>query len=367
MSNSEIVFPTPDSDENVELIISKVNDKMKSIGVKESIIEYANFMRQVFEDSQHRHKKMIGTLYSDVDKRYSGDDTLVTYDNGKDVQQRVQNNLEKMRTGSERQKKIAEKIIYNISIFENVQSESAKLVPKIEESYDNANKLKGKAFMSSTKKKREERLDKIVAVRIALLRMEMKQPQFLKGATSDIKNTLVKYVKDLQTKKEVKGLNNTYNNEESIFSKIPIPSETRNEIGSYFNKDYKYEGKNAKKESEPSVGPIDENEEAEGKPSVEPIEENEEADGKPSFGSIGGKGISKCKKITSKKKYTTRKSPPYSASKCARGTRKKGNDGKLYVVKSTSKGVNRWLPVVSKKVKQTKKYKKSKKYTQKKR
>ena len=338
MSNSEIVFPTPDSDENVELIISKVNDKMKSIGVKESIIEYANFMRQVFEDTQHRHKIMIGTLYSDVDIRYSGDDTLVTYDNGKDVQQRVQNNLEKMRTGSdERQKKIAEKIIYNISIFENVQSESAKLVPKIEESYDNANKLKGKAFMSSTKKKREERLDKIVAVRIALLRMEMKQPQFLKGATSDIKNTLVKYVKDLQTKKEVKGLNNTYNNEESIFSKIPIPSETRNEIGSYFNKDYKYEGKNAKEESEPS------------------------------FGSIGGKGISKCKKITSKKKYTTRKSPPYSASKCARGTRKKGNDGKLYVVKSTLEGVNRWLPVVSKKVKQTKKYKKSKKYTQKKR
>ena len=338
MSNSEIVFPTPDSDENVELIISKVNDKMKSIGVKESIIEYANFMRQVFEDTQHRHKIMIGTLYSDVDIRYSGDDTLVTYDNGKDVQQRVQNNLEKMRTGSdERQKTIAEKIIYNISIFKNVQSESAKLVPKIEESYDKANKLKGKAFMSATISKRKERLDKIVAVRIALLRMEMKQPQFLKGATSDIKNTLVKYVKDLQTKKEVKGLNNTYNNEESIFSKIPIPSETRNEIGSYFNKDYKYEGKNAKEESEPS------------------------------FGSIGGKGISKCKKITSKKKYTTRKSPPYSASKCARGTRKKGNDGKLYVVKSTSEGVNRWLPVVSKKVKQTKKYKKSKKYTQKKR
>ena len=338
MSNSEIVFPTPDSDENVELIISKVNDKMKSIGVKESIIEYANFMRQVFEDTQHRHKIMIGTLYSDVDIRYSGDDTLVTYDNGKDVQQRVQNNLEKMRTGSdERQKTIAEKIIYNISIFKNVQSESAKLVPKIEESYDKANKLKGKAFMSATISKRKERLDKIVAVRIALLRMEMKQPQFLKGATSDIKNTLVKYVKDLQTKKEVKGLNNTYNNEESIFSKIPIPSETRNEIGSYFNKDYKYEGKNAKEESEPS------------------------------FGSIGGKGISKCKKITSKKKYTTRKSPPYSASKCARGTRKKGNDGKLYVVKSTLEGVNRWLPVVSKKVKQTKKYKKSKKYTQKKR
>jgi len=75
----------------------------------------------------------------------------------------------------------------------------------------------------------------------------------------------------------------------------------------------------------------------------------------------GGKGVSKCKKITSKKKYTTRKSPPYSASKCARGTRKKGNDGKLYVVKSTSKGVNRWMPVVSKKVKQTKKSKKSKK------
>lgn len=70
---------------------------------------------------------------------------------------------------------------------------------------------------------------------------------------------------------------------------------------------------------------------------------------------IGGKGISKCKKITTKKKYTTRKSPPYSASKCARGTRKKGNDGKMYIVKATTKGVNRWLPVVSKKTKKSKK------------
>lgn len=326
MSNSEIVFPKPDSDEHVDKIISSVNDKMKSesIGVKESIIEYANFMREVFEDAQHKHKKMVGALYNDVDMGHSGDDRFVTYDSSNDVKQRVQNNLEKMRTGdNEIQKKIAEKIIYNISIFENVQSESAKLVPKIEDSYNEANKLKGSyAFMSSTKSKRNERLDKIVAVRIALLRMQMKKPQFIPGATSDIKNTLVNYVKDLQTKKEVKGLNNAYNNEESIFSKIP--TETRNEIGSYLNKYYKYKGK------------------------------NEEADGKPS-GSIGGKGISKCKKITSKKKYTTRKSPPYSASKCARGTRKKGNDGKLYVVKSTSKGVNRWLPVVSKKVKQTKK------------
>ena len=69
----------------------------------------------------------------------------------------------------------------------------------------------------------------------------------------------------------------------------------------------------------------------------------------------GGKRISKCKKITTKKKYTTRKSPPYSASKCARGTRKKGNDGKMYIVKATTKGVNRWLPVVSKKTKKSKK------------
>lgn len=69
----------------------------------------------------------------------------------------------------------------------------------------------------------------------------------------------------------------------------------------------------------------------------------------------GGKRISKCKKITTKKKYTTRKSPPYSASKCARGTIKKGNDGKMYIVNSTSKGVNRWLPMVSKKTKKSKK------------
>ena len=62
----------------------------------------------------------------------------------------------------------------------------------------------------------------------------------------------------------------------------------------------------------------------------------------------GGKGVSKCNKITNKKKYSKRGSPPYSASKCARGTRKKGNNGKLYVVKATSKGVNRWVPVVSK-------------------
>ena len=218
-----------------------------------------------------------------------------------------------------------------------------------------------------------------------LLYLSFDLAELIKYQKTDFSKKLDTFIEDMQTrqqtKKEVNALNKMYNeernnNEESIFQRMP--AEIRNEVGRFLKPNYKYKGKNAKAEKEPSVGhidekakaekepsvgPIDENEEADGKPSVGPIGENEEAEGKPSDGHIGGKGISKCKKITSKKKYTTRKSPPYSASKCARGTRKKGNDGKLYVVKSTLEGVNRWLPVVSKKVKQTKKYKKSKKYT----
>lgn len=47
-----------------------------------------------------------------------------------------------------------------------------------------------------------------------------------------------------------------------------------------------------------------------------------------------------CKKIYSLK-YDYRPSPPYKASSC-KNTRKKGNDGFMYVSKKDKKGVYRW-------------------------
>ena len=44
------------------------------------------------------------------------------------------------------------------------------------------------------------------------------------------------------------------------------------------------------------------------------------------------------------KKYTNRKSPPYPANVCPVGDKKKGNDGKMYVVSEPNKnGVSRWV------------------------
>ena len=44
------------------------------------------------------------------------------------------------------------------------------------------------------------------------------------------------------------------------------------------------------------------------------------------------------------KKYTNRKSPPYPANVCPVGDKKKGNDGKMYIVSEPNKnGVSRWV------------------------
>ena len=52
-----------------------------------------------------------------------------------------------------------------------------------------------------------------------------------------------------------------------------------------------------------------------------------------------------CVEQTSKK-YTNRNSPPYPANVCPVGDKKKGNDGKMYVVSEPNKnGVSRWVPV----------------------
>ena len=62
-----------------------------------------------------------------------------------------------------------------------------------------------------------------------------------------------------------------------------------------------------------------------------------------------------CVEQTSKK-YTNRNSPPYPANVCPVGDKKKGNDGKMYVVSEPNKnGVSRWVPVKVDSVKVAKK------------
>ncbi len=45
---------------------------------------------------------------------------------------------------------------------------------------------------------------------------------------------------------------------------------------------------------------------------------------------------------STRKKYTSRSSPPYPAQAC-KGLKKRGNDGKWYISSPTSKGVYRWV------------------------
>ena len=374
-------FPKPDTHEHVDEIISSVSKYMGFSSelpnitsaddftlnyTQTNISLYTGLMQNIIDvDSVAKNptKEFVGDYWSDY-KNGS------YYDVWTDL---VIGNLGKMwtnaeglgeqRYGNASNQEIANNIITAKNRLNDVAAKANAIRAKLRDAVDEANALVKKTMLGiyGMRPKREARYNELLYLSFDLTAL-------IKYQKTDFSKKLDTFIEHMQTKKEVKLLNKGYNNKESVFRKIPM--EIRNEIGGYLNTGYKYEGTNAETEKNPSVGPIDEKKKAEGKPSDEPIEENEEADGKPSDGPIGGKGISKCKKITSKKKYTTRKSPPYSASKCARGTRKKGNDGKLYVVKSTSEGVNRWLPVVSKKVKQTKKYKKykkSKKYTQKKR
>ena len=53
--------------------------------------------------------------------------------------------------------------------------------------------------------------------------------------------------------------------------------------------------------------------------------------------------MNRCRRETSSK-YTTRKSPRYSANKC-KSMKKIGNDGRLYKSVSNKKGVYRWIKV----------------------
>ena len=61
---------------------------------------------------------------------------------------------------------------------------------------------------------------------------------------------------------------------------------------------------------------------------------------------------SKCQK-KSTKKYTSRKSPPFSASEC-KNKRRKGNNGKFWNSKKVSNGVYRWFPSEASKTKKSK-------------
>jgi hypothetical protein len=50
-----------------------------------------------------------------------------------------------------------------------------------------------------------------------------------------------------------------------------------------------------------------------------------------------------CSQRQTTTKYRSRPSPPYPANECAQGTKKRGNDGNLYVVKLDRRGIGRWV------------------------
>lgn len=54
-----------------------------------------------------------------------------------------------------------------------------------------------------------------------------------------------------------------------------------------------------------------------------------------------------CKKNTSIK-FSSRPSPPYPAGQCPIGSKKRGNSGDMYSVKSNVNGVKRWVKVANK-------------------
>jgi len=185
------------------------------------------------------------------------------------------------------EKQIGEKILNALTVFPGVVEKSKQLLPQLKNAQSDALKHTEASFFSSTKDRRRNRSSQ------------------LNGLVNSLEN-IIRFSNSGKNKLILKAIRNIQKKEEMItFSAIEKGTE------------------------DPKTGKKNEN----------PLNRNVIMEIQKF---LGGKRKSKCKKMKGKK-YNTRKSPAYSASKCAKGTKKKGNDGKMYIVKSSKNGVKRWI------------------------
>lgn len=295
-------FPKATTKEAVDHITSSVRNILP---IEEKIEDYSNLLSAIFSPGSPNYNDEIGNLWKGVIWPTIGDHGR-TY-GGETPQQyvpKIKQNFLNMEKGTEEEKQIAKKILDALMVLPNVVKNAEVLIPQLRQAESEAETHKKKAWIPNTQNRRQERYIQLSRLRFRLERIvdyseNGKNKMIIEAITSDEKKREQKREQMLAFRAMEKGTRDPTTGENI---QNPLNHDTIMNILSY----------------------------------------------------LGGKGYSKCKKMKDKK-YITRKSPAYSASKCAKGTKKKGNDGKMYIVKSAKNGVKRWVKYTKKKKSKSKK------------
>ena len=291
-------FQPATTKEAVDHITSSVQN---IIPIEENLVNYNRLLGKIFSPSSPDFNNQVGNLWKDVVWPTYGDHGR-TY-GGETPQQyvpKIKQNFLNMENGSEEEKQIAKNILDALMVLPKVAENAEVLIPQLRQAVSEAESHRDKAWISNTKNRRHDRykeLDRLL----------------------DKLENIVYYSKNEKNKMIIEAITSREKKRDQMVAFSAIEKGTK----------------------DPKTGIINEN------PLNRDIIMNIQ-----SF--LGGKGYTKCKKIKGKK-YNTRKSPAYSASKCAKGTKKKGNDGKMYIVKSAKNGVKRWIKYTKKKKSKSKK------------
>ncbi len=281
----------------------QITDSMQELmPIENKLEDYVKLMRKIFNPYSNEPNNLTGKLWSGVatfptygDHGFTyGGDTL--YENVR----KIKKNYTSMQEGTEREKIIALNILNAIKVFPKVVKASEELLPKIKKAEGEADNHKtNMVILPSSYERRNSRYKYLYSLRKNMETIieysENKKNQMIIDA-------IMKPEMMLAFSKIEKG---TENPETHVVNPNPLNRDVILKIGQY----------------------------------------------------LGGRKISKCKK-SKNKKYLTRKSPAYSASKCAKGTKKKGNDNKIYIVTANKKGVKRWVKFTQKKKSKSKTIKK---------
>ena len=291
-------FPKATTKEAVDHITSSVRNILP---IEEKIEDYSNLLGEIFSPGSPDYNDEVGNLWKGVIWPTYGDHGR-TY-GGETPEQyvpKIKQNFLNMEKGTEEEKQIAKKILDALMVLPKVVENAEVLIPQLRQAESEAETHRDKAWIAGTHNRRNDRYIQLYRLRGRLERIVYyskngKNKMIIEAITSDEKKR----------------------DQRAAFSAIELGTR------------------------DPNTGKINEN----------PLSRDAI---KQILSFVGGRGYSKCKKMKDKK-YITRKSPAYSASKCAKGTKKKGNDGKMYVVKAAKNGVKRWVKYTKKKKSKSKK------------
>ena len=291
-------FPKATTPKAVDQISKSVQDMMP---IESKLDNYVKLIRDIFNPSSNEYSNLTGTLWSGVifpaygdHGRTYGGDTPEVY------VPKIKKNYTAMMEGTEQEKQIALNILDAIKVFPNVVKASKELLPNIQNAEDQAFQHKKKlVFRESTYDRRYTRFN------------------FLKHLRQDLE-LIIEYSENKKNQMIIDAIMKP----ERMVAFSAIEKGTKDPVT--------------------------------GKQNLNPLNRDVIMEIQKW---MGGKGNSKCKK-SKNKKYLTRKSPFYSASKCAKGTKKKGNDNKIYIVKINKNGIKRWVKFTQKKKSKSKTIKK---------